>query len=102
MALLAIVGIWKNRWWAYFLELAMLLSVLLAVYWDAFPMPPEAPQKVKPFFELPYQKYLEVVMWWMGIAMLISLLFSRGVQGYKQARPSVTSEAAVMPRPYED
>lgn len=85
--LAAAIGIYFNRWWAYFLEFALLWTlILLAVF--VYPVGPTRRRTAWP--ELPGMNTIDTIFEWSSFAVFNWHLLKRGISGFRDSISDAT------------
>lgn len=85
LAILAAVGMIQDCWWAFFLELGLVLLLVAAIYFAPVSSAPKPPVRHL-FPELPYMKEFDALMTWIAFFSLCSWLFKRGLARFRATR----------------
>jgi hypothetical protein len=86
LALVAVTGIWRNRWWGYLLELLVIWALVAAVIWN--PVAPEPRKHI--LFEIPILSTFAAVFSWIVFAYQNWYLLKTGHRLYReQAAPAI-------------
>ena len=80
-ALVAAVGIYRNWWWAYFLELALLWAVVATALFVPLPA---TPTNSHPSWEIPGANILILIVELGGVVFFSIMLLSRGIGGFRK------------------
>ncbi len=83
LALVAAVGLWRNRWWSYILELVLFWSGTVVGY---FAQTPGRSVQV-PLENIPIFKEIHEVLYWLAFAYASWFLLHRGLQLWGAQRP---------------
>lgn len=78
------IGIWKDRWWAYFLQLAIFIGAVIA--FGALPSKPKPEPHQYGLLEVPYQHQ---ITGWLEVICFVAVcwnLWKRGALKWKQRR----------------
>ncbi len=97
IAFIAIGGIIRNSWWAYFVELVLVWALVLAVtFYDP---PGFAKESTRVVMDFPYRREAtEVMHWiqmaavWAGPLMLSEHLITKGVGRFRELRMQTTGD----------
>ncbi|HVT12130.1 MAG TPA: hypothetical protein VHE55_07670 [Fimbriimonadaceae bacterium] len=80
MAVAAAAGIYRNHWWAYFLEIAVLWIVIVAVMMDPSPPTPHRHNAL----EIPFLREMQAVVEWLGFLVFNWKMIRQGVVRYNE------------------
>lgn len=78
-SLIAIVGLYRDRWWAYYMELALVWAIAISV--PLFPLPDNEPPRPE-IWEPPYFDYVKSTIALASFIGMNWLLLSRGRRKY--------------------
>lgn len=87
LAIVAAVGIYRNRWWAYFFEIAVLWLLIAAMILD--PSPPTPHHRAA--LEIPIMREIQSISEWAGFLLLNWHLIKRGLKGYREQKTGTKS-----------
>lgn len=90
LAIAAAVAIYRNKWWAYFLEIVLLWTLVVAVVLQTAPEPAQAHSLA---FDTPLFRNLRALADWYIFLWLNWHLLKRGVQEYRAAKGALSREA---------
>lgn len=79
-AIVAAVGIYRNQWWAFFLELVVLWIVIVAVILDPSPPTPARHHAI----EIPFLREFQAIIEDIGFLIFNWKLFRQGLQRRKE------------------
>jgi hypothetical protein len=82
LAILAAIGMIRDFWWAYFLELGLVLLLVAGIYFA--PASSSAPPARHALPELPYLKEIDALMTWIALFSLCTWLFKRGRARFRE------------------